>query len=179
MSSVQAEVLPLLPELARPYNPDESGSPRDLLVKAKTGTGKTLAFLVPAIEARLQAIEAHVKKAITDAGQSSSDHKFAENARMAYQQANVGTLIISPTRELATQIATEAKKLTMHHRAFGIQLFFGGESKYTQMRNWKAAPRDIVVSTPGRLRDVLNDPSVARAFSKTQVVSTISSIFYC
>jgi ATP-dependent RNA helicase MSS116 len=61
MSFVQAtvqSVLPLLPELAHPYYGQQShGPPRNLLVKAKTGTRKTLAFLVPAIEARIKAID--------------------------------------------------------------------------------------------------------------------------
>jgi ATP-dependent RNA helicase MSS116, mitochondrial len=52
MSFVQAAVLPLLSELACPYDGQQShGPPCDLLVKAKTGTGKTLAFLISAIEA--------------------------------------------------------------------------------------------------------------------------------
>lgn len=76
MSSVQEAVLGLLPELAAPsargaekaeVSEDtittlEDGSTKrghreistDLLVKAKTGTGKTVAFLVPALEARVQ-----------------------------------------------------------------------------------------------------------------------------
>lgn len=68
MSAVQERVLGLLPELAAP---SARGAPKaetgeeanvstrgkraiatDLLVKAKTGTGKTVAFLVPALEAR-------------------------------------------------------------------------------------------------------------------------------
>lgn len=63
MSSVQEAVLNLLPELAKTPSPVEAGEqaevdPRqDLLVKAKTGTGKTVAFLVPALEARFNDIE--------------------------------------------------------------------------------------------------------------------------
>jgi ATP-dependent RNA helicase MSS116 len=58
MLFMQAAVLiPLLPELARPYDGQQShGPPCDLLVKVKTGTGKTLAFLIPAIGARIKAI---------------------------------------------------------------------------------------------------------------------------
>ena len=77
MSAVQQEVLSLLPELADPTArgaaPREKAVPEnaqdlekdktrrgerdiatDLLVKAKTGTGKTVAFLAPALEARIQ-----------------------------------------------------------------------------------------------------------------------------
>jgi ATP-dependent RNA helicase MSS116 len=63
MSSVQEAVLNLLPGLAQPVpaNAGEVGAAEntraDLLVKAKTGTGKTVAFLVPALEARFKDIE--------------------------------------------------------------------------------------------------------------------------
>src|SRR6267154_5591687 len=71
MTPVQAEVAKLLPELAKPYDPtsnEDPKYPRDLLVKAKTGTGKTFAFLIPAIEARVNAIHAWGKQAVRDAG---------------------------------------------------------------------------------------------------------------
>lgn len=62
MSSVQQAVLNLLPELAKtPASATEGEQAEntrpDLLVKAKTGTGKTVAFLVPALEARFNDIE--------------------------------------------------------------------------------------------------------------------------
>ncbi|KAI9458924.1 DEAD-domain-containing protein [Lactarius psammicola] len=157
MSSVQAAVLPLLPELARPYNEDEQhGPPRDLLVKAKTGTGKTLAFLVPAIEARIKAIE----KAGVDALEKNNgqpDSRVVENARRTYARNTVGTVVISPTRELATQIAHEATKLTYWHKGFEVKLFTGGSSKGLQLRDFKSGRNDIVVATPGRIRDVLEN----------------------
>jgi ATP-dependent RNA helicase MSS116 len=162
MSSVQAAVLPLLPELARPYDGDQShGPPRDVLVKAKTGTGKTLAFLVPAIEARIKAID----KAGVDALEKSGgrpDARVVESAKRNHARKTVGTVVISPTRELATQIAHEAIKLTHWHKGFEVKLFTGGSSKGLQLREFKFARNDIVVATPGRMRDVLeNDHSVA------------------
>ena len=60
----------------------------DVCVKAKTGTGKTLAFLIPAFE-RLQ--------------------------KDAHRRGKIGALVVSPTRELATQIAEEAKTLATFH----------------------------------------------------------------
>jgi ATP-dependent RNA helicase MSS116, mitochondrial len=163
MSSVQSAVLPLLPELARPYDGDESqGPPRDLLVKAKTGTGKTLAFLVPAIEARIKAIE----KAGVDALEKNGgrpDARLVENAKRSHARKTVGTVIISPTRELATQIAQEAIKLTHWHKDFGVKLFTGGSSKGLQLREFKISRNDIIVATPGRMRDVLeNEHAVAQ-----------------
>jgi len=173
MSPVQAAVLPLLPELARPHGKDESdGPPRDLLVKAKTGTGKTLAFLVPAIEARIKAID----KAGVDALEGNNgrpDAGVVENAKRAYAKRTVGTVIISPTRELATQIAHEAVKLTHWHKDFEVNLFTGGSSKSAQLREFKRGRRDIVVATPGRIRDVLeNEPDVAKVLRTANHVST-------
>ncbi|KAI0064823.1 DEAD-domain-containing protein [Artomyces pyxidatus] len=161
MSAVQAAVLPLLPGLANPYDPSAEGASRDLLVKAKTGTGKTLAFLVPAVESRIRAIENAGKQALKEAG-VESDNRLEERARRAFARNNAGTLIISPTRELAQQIAAEAMRLTQHHKDFGVVVFTGGSSKRAQMRDWDRSRRDIIVATPGRVQDVLqNEPSVA------------------
>ena len=178
MSPVQAEVLPLLPQIAEPYSEDSpaDGSkrlPRDLLVKARTGTGKTLAFLVPAIEARLKAIEAAGKQGVKDAGLVSDKHLEGRVHRV-FTREQVGTLIISPTRELATQIANEALRLTHHHKDFEVRLFVGGQSKRLQMRDWMKGRRDIVVATPGRLRDLLmSEPEIVRGISKTRTVSRL------
>lgn len=162
MSPVQAAVLPLLPELARPHSKDEShGPPRDLLVKAKTGTGKTLAFLVPAIEARIRAVDKAGLDALEKNG-GRPDSRVVESAKRAYAKKSVGTVVISPTRELATQIAHEAINLTHWHKGFEVKLFTGGLSKGQQLREFKRGRNDIVVATPGRIRDVLeNNPDAA------------------
>jgi ATP-dependent RNA helicase MSS116 len=171
MSSVQAAVLPLLPELARPHNRDEShGPPRDLLVKAKTGTGKTLAFLVPAIEARIRAVDKAGLDALEENG-GRPDARVVENAKRVYAKKTVGAVVISPTRELATQIAKEAIKLTHWHKGFEVKVFTGGSSKGLQLREFEHGRNDIVVATPGRLRDVLeNHPNAAEVLkTATQV----------
>ncbi|KDQ09421.1 hypothetical protein BOTBODRAFT_191057 [Botryobasidium botryosum FD-172 SS1] len=166
MSPVQAAVLPLIPDLVRHVQPVPAGesqaSPQDLLVKAKTGTGKTLAFLVPAIEARIEAIKAHVKQSgATGAAANIAARQFARN--------NVGTVIISPTRELATQIAVEASKLVAHQPGFEVKLFVGGENKGRQINAWRNGSLDIIVATPGRLRDVLqSEPTIARMMGTTK-----------
>jgi ATP-dependent RNA helicase MSS116 len=174
MSSVQAAVLPLLPELARPYDGDESqGPPRDLLVKAKTGTGKTLAFLVPAIEARIKAIDKAGVDAVEENG-GRPDARVVEKAKRDHAKKTVGTVVISPTRELATQIAHEAIKLTHWHKGFEVKLFTGGTSKGLQLREFRMGRSDIVVATPGRIRDVLeNDHSVA------EVLRTATHVRVC
>ncbi|KAI5115568.1 hypothetical protein M0805_004616 [Coniferiporia weirii] len=176
MTPVQEAVLSMLPELAEPFRPDQEGgatadkSPRDLMVRAKTGTGKTLAFLVPAIESRVKAIEEAGKRAMREAG-PGADRALERRARREYASANVGTLILSPTRELATQIANEAIRLSSHHQGFEVRLLTGGASKRFQLRDWDRGNLDIVVSTTGRLRDLLNSaPEVARGLKGTNIL---------
>ncbi|KAK2463817.1 hypothetical protein APHAL10511_004122 [Amanita phalloides] len=174
MSPVQSKVFPLLPQLAMvpQPNPDpsEPNPARDLLVKAKTGTGKTLAFLVPAVEARLRAIEQHAKKTLRDSG-LVSDRALEAKAKRAFAQQRVGTLVISPTRELATQIANEALRLTSHHTGFEVKLLVGGESRNRQVRDWRHGRRDLVVATPGRLRDLLSSENdFSEAFKHAQLL---------
>jgi ATP-dependent RNA helicase MSS116 len=171
MSPVQAQVLPLLPDIAEPYNSEvPPPSSRDLLVRAKTGTGKTLAFLVPAVEARLKVIAAHVETAVKDSGLAPS-RKLADSIQYKFASKHTGTVIISPTRELATQIAQEAIKLTKHIEGFEVQLFVGGESKGKQLREFRRGTHDIIVATPGRLRDMLeSSKDVADSVAHTQTV---------
>ena len=180
MTSVQQAVLSRLPGLAQPYNPtslEKMKLREDLLCKAKTGTGKTLAFLVPAIEARIASIDAHVDRALVDAGRVGDKHMEGRIKRTFVRQ-NVGSIIVSPTRELATQIANEAIRLSHHHEGFEVRLFVGGISKRLQMKDWMKGRRDIVVATPGRLRDLLeNEPDVSDGIKKsTQVGCSATEI---
>lgn len=64
----------------------------DVVCKAKTGTGKTLAFLIPAV-----------------------DRLLAAQAQGRLQPGGVAALIMSPSRELAMQIAAEAQQLLRFH----------------------------------------------------------------
>lgn len=101
---------------------------KDVLARAKTGTGKSIAFLLPMIE----------------------------NIVIQQQRKPISALVLSPTRELATQIETEAAKLTTFHNNVNIGCFIGGtsvkkdENKLATCRNL-----DIIVATPGRLLDLL------------------------
>ncbi|KAF9226341.1 DEAD-domain-containing protein [Gyrodon lividus] len=184
MTPVQTRVTSLLPDLARPWDPEgivppkvpnplppnweppivDPNAPRDLLVRAKTGTGKTIAYLIPAIESRLNYIEHDAKLAVINAGLTTSPH-LAGRARAAFRRAAAGPLILAPTRELATQIANDALQLTKHQKEFEVRLFVGGSSKTQQMREWMRFRRDLVVATPGRLRELLeNESEVQKGF---------------
>ena len=158
MSPVQEKVLGMMSELV---DTDEG---KDLLVRAKTGTGKTLAFLVPGIERRVRMLERladeEIGKQVEEERGKGSESAFLRG-RMINRLARetMGVLVISPTRELATQIAVSASNLSMHHadrgKGFGVQLLVGGESRGRQMRSWVEGRKDVVVGTPGRLRDLL------------------------
>ncbi|KAJ1851086.1 hypothetical protein LPJ73_003166, partial [Coemansia sp. RSA 2703] len=122
----------------------------DIMVKAKTGTGKTAAFLVPAIESLVREYE--------------KDPERGQKGR------SVGCLIISPTRELAKQIAAEAEKLVKFY-GWNVQTLVGGESSRGQLRNLDYRRSDIVIGTPGRVLDFLNNqPTFAQKAEKTKLL---------
>lgn len=201
MSEVQYQVTNHLEEIVAPVQgtaplPGSKGAndeeavvqqgPTDLLVKAKTGTGKTLAFLMPAIEARLRNVEA-VKKgtAMTPAfrrllTKNQPDFDFSalsqsqrkSFAHKTYTRNSVGALIISPTRELAVQISNEAKKLGQEMGMdFNVHTLMGGQEKRQQLRAWSSRSLDVVVATPGRLEALLQEsPTVRSALSATETL---------
>lgn len=118
---------------------------RDMLVRSKTGTGKTLAFLIPAIQRHIDYIKENNL-----------------NIRQ-YPKTNAGVLVISPTRELAMQIASEARRLVFCTQPSGMkaQVLVGGDSKRLQIRRMDRERNDIIVATPGRLLDYLrSEPGV-------------------
>ena len=97
---------------------------RDVCGKAKTGAGKTLAFGIPMIE-RVGASEPGAPRG----------------------------LVLVPTRELATQVATELTALAAA-RDRSVQAVYGGTDIERQIKDL-ARGADIVVATPGRLIDLL------------------------
>ena len=102
---------------------------KDLLGIAQTGTGKTAAFCLPIINNLVR-----------------SDHKVGHN--------KVRTLILTPTRELASQINDNAKLYAADlHLKSGIVL--GGVNINNQIKASRQG-FDILVATPGRLLDLMN-----------------------
>ncbi|KAI9477388.1 hypothetical protein LPJ55_004068 [Coemansia sp. RSA 990] len=123
---------------------------KDIMIKAKTGTGKTIAFLIPVIEALAK--------------------EYAANRIRGKYGREVGCLVISPTRELAKQLAAEATKLVRFH-GWGVQLLVGGESSRMQTRDLQTKRADIVVATPGRLLDFMqNNSSFAKSLSELRTL---------
>lgn len=97
-TAIQAEAIPLILQ------------GRDVVGRSNTGTGKTAAFGIPAVE------------------------RVVETARSRPQ-----VLILCPTRELAMQIAEELKKLAQYKSGVRIATLYGGQSIEVQLRQLRTA----------------------------------------
>ena len=116
---------------------------RDVLCAAQTGSGKTFAFLLPL----LQSLES-----------SSSTHprcKALPDGKPILTPARPRILVLAPTRELASQINLEAKKLTFQHPSLICVCVYGGANSRGQLAEM-AGGVDLLVATPGRLTDFLS-----------------------
>ena len=98
---------------------------RDIIGQASTGTGKTAAFGIPAIEK------------IVDPD----------------DQADPQVLVLCPTRELAMQVSDELRKFSKYKEGLRVVTVYGGQNIDTQIRALKKAA--VVVGTPGRVIDHL------------------------
>ncbi|KAF2614411.1 hypothetical protein F2Q70_00010938 [Brassica cretica] len=68
-------------------------------------------------------------------------------------------LVICPTRELANQAATEANTLLKHHPTIGVQVVIGGTRLGLEQKRMQTNPCQILVATPGRLKDHIENTS--------------------
>lgn len=103
---------------------------KNILAAAKTGAGKTLAFLIPAIEMLV---------------------------KCAYKPRNgTGVIIVSPTRELALQIFNVAKEILSagHSQTYGLVM--GGANRKAEAEKLVRGV-NLLVATPGRLLDHLQN----------------------
>ncbi|KAK5069890.1 hypothetical protein LTR64_007928 [Lithohypha guttulata] len=112
----------------------------DVIAQAKTGTGKTLAFLLPIVQRILR------------------DGSLEQRTRQRASVGDIRALIISPTRELAEQIAVEAKKVVAN-TAVKVQTAVGGTQKSQHLRQMQFEGCHILVGTPGRVLDIISDRS--------------------
>jgi len=99
---------------------------RDVIATAQTGTGKTLAFVLPLLEKLLKQPEG----------------------------SGVQAIILSPTRELAMQIHETFAKLASN-TTIRAAVVVGGVNEQTQLRQIRAGAR-VLIATPGRLVDFLD-----------------------
>ncbi len=114
---------------------------RDVLAQAATGTGKTAAFSLPLL------------------------HQVTPQARPADRTT---ALILTPTRELAMQVAEAVHR---YGRALGVSVLpiYGGASMENQIRSLKRGV-DVVIATPGRALDHLRRKTLQLHALKTVVL---------
>jgi len=103
---------------------------RDVLAGAQTGTGKTAAFVLPVLQALAQAPAGRAPRA----------------------------LVLTPTRELAAQVAESARQYGRHTKA-RISVVFGGVGINPQIDSLRGGC-DLLVATPGRLLDLAGQRAV-------------------
>ncbi|MEJ6476092.1 DEAD/DEAH box helicase [Pseudoalteromonas piscicida] len=99
----------------------------DLIASAQTGTGKTAAFMLPIL------------------------HKLLASKSNDNENRTVKALVLTPTRELAQQVAAHTEQL-VGQTQLKVACLYGGANIGPQEKRLKAGV-DIVVATPGRLLD--------------------------
>ena len=104
-------------------------SGRDVIGQAQTGSGKTAAFGIPMLE------------------KVDPDNKKTQ------------VIILSPTRELAIQVADEIRKLSKYMHGIKILPVYGGQDITKQIRSLKGGAQ-IIIGTPGRVMDHLRRKTI-------------------
>ena len=117
----------------------------DLLASAQTGTGKTAAFSLPILEAIAKANHAAKSSSISK-DENSGDERSASG------QA-IRALILTPTRELANQVASNIEQFSQYLPIKSGVVYGGG--KMASQTNMLKQGLDILVATPGRLLEHL------------------------
>ncbi|KAL2634811.1 hypothetical protein R1flu_006290 [Riccia fluitans] len=107
---------------------------KDVAVDAATGSGKTLAFLVPVVE-KFRGLSTSLKK------------------------NQVGAIVISPTRELASQIFQVAQPFMETLPKYKEALLVGGTDVSVDIENLREKGANLLIGTPGRIEDILDRAS--------------------
>ncbi len=109
---------------------------KDLMVSSRTGSGKTAAFILPALEKILAA--------------RGDNTKRREKGKIYGPRV----LVLAPTRELAMQVSKAAQTYGRHIPGLKVATVLGGMPYPLQIRQL-TGPLDILIATPGRLLDHL------------------------
>jgi len=122
---------------------------KDIIAQAQTGSGKTLAFCVPLIQ----------------------------SLKQPSRPRKVQVLILVPTRELAMQVGATLEGLAKHViQPVKLAVLFGGVSINTQMMHLRGGA-DIVIATPGRLLDVIEQNALSLSSVSTLVLDEADRLF--
>merc|ERR1712151_737815 len=126
----------------------------DLLAQAQTGSGKTMAFVIP------------IASRLVNNPPGARPYFPGRSA-----QASPIALMLSPTRELAIQTNDNVKKLLSFAGSKLTTLtMYGGETIAVQLRPIEKQNMDIICATPGRLLDAVDNGKVSMMFCETIVL---------
>ncbi|XP_044152375.1 nucleolar RNA helicase 2 [Bufo gargarizans] len=137
----------LFPIQAKTFHTAYSG--KDVVVQARTGTGKTFSFAIPLIE------------------------KLIQDKSPLVQGRPPRVLILTPTRELAIQITNEVRSIS---KKLKTCCFYGG-SPYQQQVFAIKTGIDILVGTPGRIRDLIQNYKLNLTILKHVVLDEVDMMF--
>ena len=141
---------------------------RDLLVSSQTGSGKTAAFMLPALHS-LAAQERRpfvpLKHRTPNQERQSARARGFERPRFA--PAKPRMLVLAPTRELALQVTAATEKYACDIRHLKAAAILGGMPYPKQLERLALNP-EILVATPGRLIDHLQSGKID--FSEVQML---------
>ena len=98
---------------------------KDVIAQSKTGSGKTAAFAIPLLQ------------------------------KIAVKDNFIQALVLSPTRELCTQVAREIRKIGRSEKNLKVVTLSGGHAAYFDVKSLEYGAH-IAVGTPGRLLDLIN-----------------------
>ena len=136
---------------------------RDLLVSSQTGSGKTAAFMLPALHKFAVAEQSESARTAAQEAQSAR----ARGERPRFKAAQPKMLVLTPTREQALQVTTATEKYGTQIRRIKAVSILGGMPYPKQMQLLARNP-EIVVATPGRLIDHMESGKID--FSQLEVL---------
>lgn len=137
---------------------------RDLLVSSQTGSGKTAAFMLPALHKFADIPDIKPNNFVQDRQSRQSTHS---TKRPRFQAAKPKMLVLTPTRELALQVTTATTKYGSFMRRIRAVSILGGMPYPKQMELLSKNP-EILVATPGRLIDHMESGKIN--FSELEIL---------
>ena len=135
---------------------------RDVIGLAPTGTGKTLAYGISMVQRMLEQPPPIQRRSSKRGGKGEAGGKYVDPKR------RLRTLVVVPTRELASQVANEVRTLTK-----GSLIKVGavwGKAALKPQRDRIEAGLDILAGTPGRLRELMDLDVLSLAYVRHLVI---------
>ncbi|QRX83227.1 DEAD/DEAH box helicase [Glaciimonas sp. PAMC28666] len=137
---------------------------RDLMVSSQTGSGKTAAFMLPALHKFAS------EPVVDQTGKTPNQEMQASRSRgdrPRFKAAQPKMLVLTPTRELALQVTSATDKYGSHMKRIKAISILGGMPYPKQMQLLAKNP-EILVATPGRLIDHMESGKID--FSQLQIL---------